>query len=1192
MIKKTLPEWLEEKNPEIEGVEDPQAIIKTFEKWTIYFRGFNENRQNFYTDQAKSTSISYRLIHENLPRFIDNIKRYKDAKALNVDFSEVEKSFAAKLDEVFSLEYYNHCLTQKGIDVYNQITGGRSEKGNVKKQGVNEKINLHAQKLKSKISNASDEGKKELEEKSKKVRSCKLEKLHKQILSDSSERSFRLDEIDSDSSLCEAIVSTFEIDDDENLIGKTKDGDFNITKNVEESLRSLKNSNPEKVYVNNRSITVISQNLFKSWNTINNCLEYYAENKRYPVPEGKKETKTLLDQREKWLKQSYFSFADIHKALETYFEQYAEDEFKNEQKHEEINDRLNIKEQKEIAKSKPLFGYFEGLIIRKKDEKNKIFEAKHLLEEIQRTFKEVPTILEEYRNVDEEKLKNEKGKVQKVKLYLDALMDLQNFLKPLFIQLNKKEEEKAIELYEKDTGFYEGFDSLFEVVKQIVPLYNRTRNYLTKKPYSVEKYKLNFENSTLADGWDKNKEKDNTCVLLMKDGQYFLGIMDMDKKHKKIFEGDLPDEGQCYKKIIYKQISDASKDIQNLICINGKFQRKTKKLDELKEKHIPDIAKIRSCQSYKTTNKNFNKEDLITFINYYKKAATKYWDWCDFSFRESDKYDSFKDFTDHVNSQGYKIDFQNISETYIDDCVKKGKLYLFQIYSKDFSPKSRGKPNLQTLYWKALFDEKNRRDIIYKLNGKAELFHRKKSIEYSQLIWDKGHHAGKIRQKYPIIKDRRYAQDTYLFHVSIQCNFKAGAKKPDDFNREVRDSLKDNSEVNIIGIDRGERHLAYYTIINQKGEILKNANGEYLQSSLNKPLGEKDYQALLHKREKERDDARKSWGTIERIKDLKEGYLSQVVHKIAKLMVEHKAVVVFEDLNFGFKRERFKVEKQVYQKLEKMLIDKLNYLVFKDKEPDETGGLLNALQLTAPVGSFRELGKQTGFVFYVPAYHTSKVCPATGFVNLLYPKYETVKKAREFFKKFNKICFNKNCFEFHFDYEKFTNKAEGSRQDWVLCSYGVRLENFKNKQNNQWDTREINLNDEIEKLFKDNSIDCNNGQCLIEKIVQQDKSEFFKSLLRLLRLTLQMRNSKIGTDEDWLISPVKGSKGNFFDSRKADVSMPQNADANGAYHIALKGLLMLEQLREREDVETFKPNLSNEKWYEFLAKRYENKSGN
>ena len=46
--------------------------------------------------------------------------------------------------------------------------------------------------------------------------------------------------------------------------------------------------------------------------------------------------------------------------------------------------------------------------------------------------------------------------------------------------------------------------------EKIITPYNLLRNYLTKKPWeSVQKWKLNFENSTLAGGWDKNKETDN-----------------------------------------------------------------------------------------------------------------------------------------------------------------------------------------------------------------------------------------------------------------------------------------------------------------------------------------------------------------------------------------------------------------------------------------------------------------------------------------------------------------------------------------------------------------------------------------------------------------------------------------------------------------------------------------------------------
>ena len=264
--------------------------------------------------------------------------------------------------------------------------------------------------------------------------------------------------------------------------------------------------------------------------------------------------------------------------------------------------------------------------------------------------------------------------------------------------------------------------------------------------------------------------------------------------------------------------------------------------------------------------RDFNIQDMYEMIDFFKSSIEKHPDWkyFNFNFSLTKSYNDLSDFYREVEHQGYNITFQDISKSYIDQCVEDGKLYLFEIYSKDFSPKTRGNPNLQTLYWQAVFNKSNLENVIYKLNGEAELFHRKSSIKYSNEIWEKGHHAGdsKKKQEYPIIKDRRYAKDTYLFHVPITCNFKAsGAKK---FNNKVNELLKNNPNVNIIGIDRGERHLAYYTIINQKGKILD-------QDSFNKPFEKTDYHELLEKREEARDKARKAWGTIEPIKDLKAG---------------------------------------------------------------------------------------------------------------------------------------------------------------------------------------------------------------------------------------------------------------------------------------------------------------------------------
>ena len=131
---------------------------------------------------------------------------------------------------------------------------------------------------------------------------------------------------------------------------------------------------------------------------------------------------------------------------------------------------------------------------------------------------------------------------------------------------------------------------------------------------------------------------------------------------------------------------------------------------------------------------------------------------------------------------GYKISFKRIPVSYIDTMVTEGKLFLFQIYNKDFSPYSKGTPNLHTLYWKMVFDERNLADVVYKLNGQAEVFYRKKSLSYEkpthpahQAIKNKNPENEKKSSTYDydLIKDRRFTMDKFQFHVPITINFKA-----------------------------------------------------------------------------------------------------------------------------------------------------------------------------------------------------------------------------------------------------------------------------------------------------------------------------------------------------------------------------------------------------------------------------------
>lgn len=69
---------------------------------------------------------------------------------------------------------------------------------------------------------------------------------------------------------------------------------------------------------------------------------------------------------------------------------------------------------------------------------------------------------------------------------------------------------------EKNDLFYSQFTPLLDNISRIDILYDKVRNYVTQKPFSTDKIKLNFGNSQLLNGWDRNKEKDCGAVGFVK----------------------------------------------------------------------------------------------------------------------------------------------------------------------------------------------------------------------------------------------------------------------------------------------------------------------------------------------------------------------------------------------------------------------------------------------------------------------------------------------------------------------------------------------------------------------------------------------------------------------------------------------------------------------------------------------------
>lgn len=1145
---------------------EERQLLEEFKGFTTYFTGFHKNRKNMYSTEAQSTAIAYRLIHENLPKFIDNMQVFDKVAASPVTeyFAELYASLeeylnVSEIAEIFRLDYFNVVLSQKQIDVYNAVIGGKTLDDGTKIKGLNEYINLYNQ-----------------QQKDKSARLPKLKPLFKQILSDRNAISWLPEQFQSDEEVLEAIQKAYQ-ELDEQVLNRCKEGEHSL----KSLLQTLNEYDLGKIYIrNDQQLTEISQKVFGHWGVISKAL--LEELKREVPKRSKKETDEAYEERlNKIVKsQGSVSISSINESV----------------------CKMNSEEQRTIQ------GYFETLGATNTE----LLQKENIFAQIENAYAEVKDLLNTPywgKNLSQDKVN-----VEKIKNLLDAIKSLQHFVKPLLGDGTESE---------KDDRFYGEFAVLWGELDKITPLYNMVRNYMTRKPYSTEKIKLNFENSTLMNGWDLNKERDNTTIILRKAGLYYLAIMD--KKHNRVFDVKaISSEGECYEKMEYKFFKDLTtmvpKCSTQLNEVKSHFREQSTpyyiRKNEFSSEFVITKEEFELNNILYNGKKKFQKDYLrqsgdeegyrdalvkwirfcLRFLSSYK--STKIYDLSSFySDEKINSYTSIDEFYSEINLNLYKITFRNVSVDYIDSLVEEGKIYLFQIYNKDFSPYSKGTPNLHTLYWKMLFDARNLADVVYKLNGQAEVFFRKSSIDCdhpthpaNQAIDNKNPLSKKSQSifEYDLIKDRRYTVDKFQFHVPITMNFKSTGG--DNINQAVNEYIRQNDDLHIIGIDRGERHLLYLTVINLRGEIKEQYTLNEIVNVNKETEYRTDYHALLAKREDERMKARQSWQTIENIKELKEGYLSQVVHKISELMVKYNAIVVLEDLNTGFMRGRQKVESSVYQKFEKMLIDKLNYLADKKIAPEKAGGILNAYQLTNRFVSFQKMGKQSGFLFYTPAWNTSKMDPVTGFVNLFDTRYETREKAKAFFCKFDSIRFDeaKDWFEFAFDYNKFTAKAEGIRTCWTVCTYGKRIETFRDEtQNSNWNSREIVLTDRFKELFAKYGIDIRGN--IKEGIAVQDTADFFKDLLYLFKLTLQMRNSKTGTDIDYLQSPVADENGVFYNSSNCDSSLPENADANGAYNIARKGLWMVRQIKAADDLKNVKLAISNKEWLQFAQeKSYQN----
>lgn len=1154
-VKDTLNKLLSQNNDQQKDFnEQDKKLLTQFKGLTTpYFSQYATARNNVYTADDQTTAFAYRTINDNLDKFLCNQQNWeKIREKLSDKLHVLQQQLSVDLkkhlscenvDQVFELQTFNQCILQGGITLYNTVLGGKKPENCENIKGINQLINEYNQCV------------------DKKDRLHRLIPLYKQIMGDAVSLSFVKPCFDSADELWNAVNDYYL----KELLGDAEEESY--LSQIAHLIEDLDADSAQGVYINTRKIASVSQHVFGDYSYIERLFEAEWKNQK------KNRTKEV-------------TMPDVC----------------------ELSEILRIvgeeKQQKTLDALKSVrIPYRE----KAQDEELDKYSPKEAVVEIKNRFDKIKGLCNNTNNgrsvID---LRRKSSEKDYLKAFLDALLEFCHTV--FFFRASSKDKDKI----KRSEEFYKEYDALEKKLRVMPSLYDKVRNYVTRKPYSTKKYRVFFDAKQRCEGWASSKEKDYKSFILRKfnetkkDFDYYLGIYNT-KKQKDYFcdeAGNLrypsPDNNTpCYEKMMYAQIADAVKDLPHLFFSN-----------KWKTNHVipAHILEIKENESYKKSkdnkeNKSLKNEALHQLIDYYKKCIPQYAPWRHFNFislKETSAYQSIKEFANDVDQDGYRMWFERIAETKIRDMVKDGKLLLFQIYNKDFSERSTGRENLHTMYWKALFSPENLENPLYKLNGKAELFFRKATPDLKkEPTHKKGDKKTPKTPKTPksdnsepgrfphdIVKDKRFTKDSYQFHVPITLNFRKGTQKA--FNESCIEYIKQlpEDDIHFIGIDRGERHLIYLSLIDRNGNIVEQKSYNTIVSKTTKADGksstsEYDYHEALDKKENERQKARVNWDAITAIKDLKSGFLSQVVSDIARMMVKYHAVVALEDLNIGFKRGRFKIEKQVYQKFEKALIDKLNYLVFKDKDPDEEGGIRKPLQLTAPFESFQKLGKQTGMLFYVPAAYTSKIDPTTGFVDQLKPCYINEKQAQEFFQNFESITYKKDYFVFTADYEKFGISEQ--KQTWKICTHGGACRFIFCPKKKKF--RSVDVTKVLKNKLKKRGIEYKQGQDLRPVLAKGDK-DLLEAFIKGLKFVLRLRYAD-SQGNDVLISPVENAQGIFFNSSqiKEEDKLPINPDANGAYHIALKMLMLYEQKIKKHDSQK-KLIIKNKDWFDFACQRF------
>lgn len=1146
--------------------EKIQNACKDFtRRYWVLLSQFLTNRENYYEfDKEKDTAVATRIVSDLLPTFCLNASQYQrrqeeyDAlfgrlQSLGIvmqiknpakGMMETIQSFDTSIYDINSFSMY---INQKGIEKYNAARARN-----------NELINLYNQNC----------GKK---------KECKLKpfaKLHKQIGCRASTTVERVvinrdwdkskQEHNEGTSL-EAVLKMIIKRANEMLISNEVNYSEPRLANLVHYLKERENC--EGIYVSDQALRIISSRYLEDWYSLQNLLLREKSVGSYDP------TKEINEQ---FKLNAAVELAPVFQALDKM--DYAQ--IFKEYVYEEYAEILN-----------PCFSPSKNLV-------NLIcFDVCNMIEkDISQSIKKVYKIME---GQHEDGIFKKEDNIDAVRDLMDSLLYVIHFIKFFYVRLDKIKGEPY------DTEFLQIVNSLLDRdVADWFGWYDAVRNYVQRLPQDEvksNKLKLNFNSSSLLQGWSVGEEQVKLSMILKNEGIYYLCIIMNDKNAKDLVNADFEDNP------FYNKDGQA----QRMIMRNLSFKTLTGK--GYKKKFGHKYSEETNDEQAIANAKQLIKENFIRKYPHLKAIVEK-----SHTSKSSFMRDINAVLSNYVQCSYIPVDWELVKQ-YAD----KGKLYVFKIHSKDYSPNVTGKKDLQTIYWEDVLNG----DSLHQLAAKGEIF-RRESLSQSKyqpfehkegstlvnkrdrdgnIIPDKIYRIvyaitnhlplpqpkddeldrkafeasckkaqwlidnEKIVQKtakYTIMKDARfYGADKYFLHNPLYMNSESSTYRKIDaayynYNAIIQDWMhEDDVQPYFIGIDRGEKNLIYYCKIDRLGNIESCDNYNIINGY--------DYLEKLKDRTEARLDAKRDWKQQESIKNLKNGYISQVVHRLVEDTVilngeEVKpSYIVLEKLSREMKGSRRKIDFQVYQKIELALAKKLGFYVNKEVEEGLPGSIKKPLQLVPPVNTFDQIDKKDSFgiMLYTRPNYTSVTDPATGWRQTIYiTNGNSDEILKQIVDTFDDIFFDGT------DYV-FTYTERNANYQWSLFSSinGKSLDRFEyNKRTKGHDAYDIVkvLNGLFEDFDKSQSLleQMRNGKEL-KKV--EEKHTAYESLRKAIKMIQQIRNTGNNQrDDNFLLSPVRMENGSHFDTRKRfefedpNLQKIADADANGAYNIARKGLIM------------------------------------